>query len=109
MLQLYPRMSQNLGMLDRSEFLFVIEREKMIRNVFSDWESVMFLVFDFQIDRTDSRMLLLGIEMVLFLNWSKFHYTKDNPSVTITLSFETNPYSMDILYYTAGWILQRLS
>ena len=69
----------------------------------------MFLVFDFQIDRTDSRMLLLGIEMVLFLNWSKLHYTKDNPSVTIILSFETNPYSMDILYYTAGWILQRLS
>ena len=55
-------------MLDRSEFLFVIEREKMIRNTFSDWESVMSLVFDFQIDRTDSRMLLLGIVMMSFLN-----------------------------------------
>ena len=55
---------KTLGMLDRSEFLFVIEREKMIRYVFSDWDSVMSLVFDFQIDRTDSNMLLLGIEMV---------------------------------------------
>ena len=40
-------------MLHRSEFLFVIEREEMIRNVFSDWESVMSLVFDFPIDRTE--------------------------------------------------------
>ena len=69
----------------------------------------MSLVFDFQIDRTGSRMLLLGLEMVLFLNWSKLHYTKDNPSVTIILSFEMNSYSMDILYYTEGWIVQRLS
>ena len=81
----------------------------MIRNMVSDWESVVSLVFDFQIDRTDSRMILLGIEMVLFLNWSRLHYTKDNQSVAIILSFETNPYSMDILYYTAGWILQHLS
>ena len=106
MLQNIPK---PLGMLDCSEFSFVIEREKMFRNVFSNWESVMPLVFNFQIDRTDPMMLLLRIEMVLFLNWSKLHYTKDNPSVTIILSFETNPYSMDILYYTAGWILQRLS
>ena len=69
----------------------------------------MSLVFDFQIDRTDSRMLLLGTEVVLFLYWSKLHYTKDNPSVTIILPFETNPYPMNILYYTVGWILQRLS
>ena len=68
----------------------------------------MSLVSDFQIDRTDSRISLLGIEMVLFLNMSKLHYTKDNPSVIIILSFETIPHSMDILYYTAGWILQRL-
>ena len=59
---------KTLGMLDRSEFLFVIEREKVIRNVFSDWDSVMSFVFEFQIDRTNSRMPLLGIEMVLFLN-----------------------------------------
>ena len=106
MLQNIPK---PLGMLDCSEFSFVIEREKMFRNVFSNWESVMSLVFNFQIDRTDPMMLLLRIEMVLFLNWSKLHYTKDNPSVTIILSLETNPYSMDILYYTEGWILQRLS
>ena len=43
---------KNLGILDRSEFLFVIKQEKMIRNVFSDRESDMSLVFDFQIDKT---------------------------------------------------------
>ena len=105
MLQNIPK---PLGMLDCIEFSFVIEREKMIRNVFSNWESVMSLVLNFQIDRTDPMMLLLRIEMMLFLNWSKLHYTKDDPSVTIILSLETNPYSMDILYYTEGWILQRL-
>ena len=47
--------------------------------------------------------------MVSFLNWSKLHYTKDHPFLTIILSFEINQYSMNILYYTAGWILQRLS
>ena len=54
--------------LDRGEFSLVIEREKTIRNVCPDWESVMSLVFDFQIDRNDSRKILLEIEMVLFLN-----------------------------------------
>ena len=96
-------------MLDHSEFSFVVERKKMIRNVFSDWESVISLLFHFQINRIDSKKLLLGIEMVLFLNWFKLDYTKDHPSVTIILSFESNPYSINILYYTTGLILQRLS
>ena len=81
----------------------------MIRNVFLDWDSVMSLLFKFQIDSVDSRIPFLEIEMVLFLNWSKSHYMKDNPSVIIIVIRKKNPYSMNILYYTTGWILQHLS
>ena len=42
---------KTLGMLDRSDFLFVVEREEMIRNVFSDWESVVSLSLAFRLTK----------------------------------------------------------
>lgn len=92
---------KTIGMLESSEFLFVVEREKIIKNILSDWDSIILLLFDFQMDRIESRKLLLGIAIVLFLKWPQLHYTRDHPSITIISSFETNSYSIDILYYTA--------
>ena len=59
---------KTIGMLESSEFLFVVEREKIIKNILSDWDSIILLLFDFQMDRIESRKLLLGIAIVLFLN-----------------------------------------
>ena len=49
--------------------------------------------------------------MVLFVDWSHLHYSRDHPTIIIIPpnEIEIHPYSTDILYYTAGFILQRLS
>ena len=52
----------------------------------------------------------MAIEMVLFVDWSHLHYSRDHPTIIIIPpnEIEIHPYSTDILYYTAGFILQRL-
>ena len=97
-------------MIDKTEFLFVVEREKMIRSLHSNWEHLSFLLFDFQMDKLSVRRLLVAIEMVLFVDWSYLHYSRDHQSIIIIPSneMENHPYSTDVLYYTAGFILQRL-
>ena len=37
----------------------------MIRSLYSNWENLLFLLFDFQIDKISARKLLVVIEMVL--------------------------------------------
>ena len=59
---------KNLGMIDKREFLFVMEREKMIRSLHSNWEHLLFLLFDFQVDKISARKLLVAIEMILFID-----------------------------------------
>ena len=53
----------------------------------------------------------LAQEMVLFVDWSHLYYSRDHPAIIIIPpnEIEIHPYSTDILYYTAGFILQRLS
>jgi len=101
---------KNLGMIDKTEFLFVVEREKMICSLHSNWNHLLFLLFDFQMDKLSTRRLLVAIEMVLFVDWSHLHYSRDHPSIVIIPpnEIEIHPYSTGILYYTAGFILQRL-
>ena len=102
---------KNLGIIDKTKFLFVVERENMIRSLHSNWEHLLFLLFDFQIDKLSAKRLLVVIEMVLFIDWSHLHYSRDHPSIIIIIppnEIEIHPYSTDILYYTTGFILQRL-
>ena len=101
---------KNLGMIDKTEFLFVVEREKMIRSLHLNWEHLVFLLFYFQIDKLSTRRILVAIEIVLFVDWYHLHYSRDHPAIIIIPpnEIEIHPYSTNILYYTAGSILQRL-
>ena len=97
-------------MIDTTEFFFVVERKKMIRSLHSNWEHHLFLIFDFQMNNLSARRLLMAIEIVLFIDWSYLNYSRDHPSIIIIPpnEIEIRPYSTDILYCTAGFILQRL-
>ena len=102
---------KNLRMIDKTEFVFVVEREKMIRSLHSNWEHLLFLSFDFQVDKISTRKLLVAIEMILFIDWSRLYYSRDNPSIIIIIlpnEIEIHPYSTDILYYTTDFVLQGL-
>ena len=46
---------KNLGMIDKTEFLFVVEREKMISSLHSNWDHLLFLLFDFQMEKLSAR------------------------------------------------------
>ena len=83
---------------------------KMICSLHSNWEHLLFLVFNFQMDKIRARKLLVIIEMVLFIDWYHLYYSRYHPSIIVIPpnEIEINPYSTDILYYTAGFILQRL-
>ena len=82
----------------------------MICSLHSNWEHLLFLVFNFQMDKIRARKLLVIIEMVLFIDWYHLYYSRYHPSIIVIPpnEIEINPYSTDILYYTAGFILQRL-
>ena len=51
-----------------------------------------------------------GIKMIIFNKWTRLHYIKDHPSIQIEnlSNFDLNKYSLDILYYIAGWIINSL-
>ena len=98
-----------IRIIDKTEFLFVVEREKIIRSLHSNWEHLLFLLIDFQMDKISARRCLVETEIVLFIDWTHLHYSRDYPSTIIIPpnEIESHPYSTDILYYTAGFILQR--
>ena len=49
--------------------------------------------------------------MVLFYEWTYLQYSRTRPPITIkeVSTYSVDPYSLGVLYYTSGWILQRLS
>ena len=61
-------------------------------------------------DKINAKKLLVAIEMVLLMDWSQLHYSRDHLSIIIIPpnEIEIHPYSTDIFHYTAGFILQRL-
>ena len=74
---------KNLRMIDKTEFLFVVEREKMICSLHSNWEHLLFLLFNFQVDKIRARKLLVAIEMVLFIDWYHLYYSRYHPSIIV--------------------------
>ena len=49
--------------------------------------------------------------MVLFYEWTYLQYSRALPPITIQEEsmYSVDPYPLGVLYYTSGWILQRLS
>ena len=101
---------KNVQMIAQNEFSFSLQREDVTLQNCEKFISPATLFFDFNLTIIESRILFLGIEMVLFMQWSKLHYNRESPSIMIRKFGDvyTHPYSHQILYYTAGWLLRRL-
>ena len=102
---------KNIPMLSKSEFNFVIEREKLACIECEKWVHVSLILFNSNISIYQSRSLLHAIEMNLFIEWSNLQYCNKRPQVVIRPLSECtiNKYSHHVLYYTSGWVLCRLS
>ena len=101
---------KNVQMIAQNEFSFSLQREDVALQNCEKFISPATLFFGFNLTIIESRILFLGIEMVLFMQWSKLHYNRESPSIMIRKFGDvyTHPYSHQILYYTTGWLLRRL-
>jgi hypothetical protein len=71
---------------------------------------LLLLILDFSITNIQARIIYYSIEMVIFYKWAHLQYSRTRPSIVIneTDQFSVDKYSTGVLYYTTGWILQRL-
>ena len=102
---------KKLRIIDKRDSSFGVEREKIIRSLFSSWENRLLLLFNFQMDKISARKLLSAIEMLFSMDWYKLYYSRYHPYIYCHHTSKRkriHPYSTDFLSYIASFIIQRL-
>ena len=101
---------KNVQMIAQNEFSFSLQWEDVALQDCEKFVNPVSLFFNDNFNLIQSRIIFLGIEMVLFMQWSKLYYNRESLSIMFRKfgDADTHPYSHQVLYYTTIWLLRRL-
>jgi len=100
---------KSLKTVGKNELNFVIERENMSLKNSDIWVDIFLKLFE-KLTVTKARHFYGSIELLLFHSWSEYQFTKDSAPIILAdiNAFSVNKYSLDVLYYSAGWMLNKI-